>query len=137
MKAPFSIKKSAYTVKTRAARKLRSRTGETLVETLAAILIVTFSGILLVTSIMTALKINKTAEESHAKYRAELNVAEARVDGRDGTSIKYTIEYKDNSGLKQIKNGDMKVIYFYLSGGTSFGGDELISYLVDTAGGEG
>ncbi|HOQ14763.1 MAG TPA: hypothetical protein PKZ58_06735 [Bacillota bacterium] len=137
MKAPFSIKKSAYTVKTRAARKLRSRTGETLVETLAAILIVTFSGILLVTSIMTALKINKTAEESDAKYRAELNVAEARTDGRDGTSIKYTIEYKDNSGLKQIKNGDMKVIYFYLSGSTSFGGDELISYLVDTAGGEG
>ena len=59
------------------SKKLRSRKGETLVESMVSILIFTLSSILLLTMISAASSINKAAKESDASRQAQLSAAEA------------------------------------------------------------
>lgn len=74
-------------------RKLRSQTGETLVESMASILIFTMASIILLSMIATASKINVTAKKVDAAVRTELYAAEAQEgDGETGSiTVSYTV----------------------------------------------
>ena len=56
----------------------RARRGETLVETLAAILVVSLTSVFLLTSIMAAQRVNRRAGEADEQLRLEQDVVERR-----------------------------------------------------------
>lgn len=59
-------------------RKAKSKKGETLVETLAAILIITLATIILIGSTMGASKINKKVKEADNKFYEQVDKAELK-----------------------------------------------------------
>lgn len=59
-------------------QKLHSARGETLVEVLAAIIVCTLSVLLLASCAMTAMRMNKTAQDYDDGYYDALNYAESR-----------------------------------------------------------
>lgn len=63
----------------------RARRGETLVETLAAILVVSLTSVFLLTSIMAAQRVNRRAGEGDEQLRLEQNAVERRSDGKQST----------------------------------------------------
>ena len=63
----------------------RARRGETLVETLAAILVVSLTSVFLLTSIMAAQRVNRRAGEADEQLRLEQDVVERRENGKPGT----------------------------------------------------
>lgn len=66
-------------------RKLRSKKGESLVEVMAAILIVALSVTMLYTLLMSASAMNKRARTLSEQYQQELNTAEERANPTSGT----------------------------------------------------
>lgn len=75
----------------------RARRGETLVETLAAILVVSLTSVFLLTSVMAAQRVNRQAGEGDEKLRLEQNTVECRENGKQSTveisSAKGTSRY--------------------------------------------
>lgn len=63
----------------------RARRGETLVETLAAILVVSLTSVFLLTSVMAAQRVNRRAGEGDEQLRLEQDVVERRSDGKQST----------------------------------------------------
>ena len=63
----------------------RARRGETLVETLAAILVVSLTSVFLLTSVMAAQRVNRQAGEGDEQLRLEQDVVERRSDGKQST----------------------------------------------------
>ena len=79
----------------------RASKGETLVETLVAIVIITFSAIILVNMTIASTNINRKVESSDTNFRDELAAAEGlqnlakgqiTVKSESGT-YKYSVEY--------------------------------------------
>ena len=66
-------------------RAKRTSRGETLVETLAAILVVSLTSVFLLTSVMAAQRVNRQAGEGDEQLRLEQDVVERRSDGKPGT----------------------------------------------------
>lgn len=58
--------------------KLQSRRGETLVETLAAILIVSLASVVLLTMAVTTVRVTRAAREADRAFQAEVEAAEAQ-----------------------------------------------------------
>lgn len=89
-------------------KKLHSRLGETLVETMAAILIFTFSSIILLSMIAAATKLNAAAKESDSTISAELNAAESQDGAGEAASI--TIHPSESSSqtvsVNRFSSGD-------------------------------
>jgi len=75
-------------------KKLHSKAGETLVETVAAILVFTFSSIILLSMIAAATKLNTAAKQHDASISTELNIAEAQDENYSGTSTDKTAVIK-------------------------------------------
>lgn len=67
-------------------RKLKSQSGETLVETLFALLVVVLAFTMLAGSIVTAARVNKGAQELEPAFRLE---------GQKVTKVKVRITHKD------------------------------------------
>ncbi len=65
--------------------KLRGVRGETLTETLAAILIVTLSAVVLTGMAVGAVRLNRAAGTADAAYRLEVEAAERQASGSPGT----------------------------------------------------
>lgn len=83
----------------------RARRGETLVETLAAILVVSLTSVFLLTSIMAAQRVNRRAGEADEQLRLEQNAVERRENGKPGTvqvgSSQYdVIRYGEGKALQ-------------------------------------
>lgn len=84
----------------------RRRRGETITETLAAILIVTLSTLVLVTLALTAVRFNRTAAEADQRLQAEQVAAENHADGAPGTvtlrgdhiDCTYNVSYTGGDG---------------------------------------
>lgn len=86
--------------------KKRCKKGETILETLIAILIITFSSVMLVNLTLTATRMNKDTEQEDNKFREDLMDAEKAESGTNGdvtissggSSYTYQVEYfgKDN-----------------------------------------
>lgn len=69
-------------------KKLKSRAGETLVETLFAILIATFASILLASATTTAVELNRQARERDARNQKCLNIlSNASPSGDSGQTV--------------------------------------------------
>lgn len=83
----------------------RARRGETLVETLAAILVVSLTSVFLLTSIMAAQRVNRRAGEADEQLRLEQDAVERRENGKLGTvqvgSSQYdVIRYGEGEALQ-------------------------------------
>ena len=83
----------------------RARRGETLVETLAAILVVSLTSVFLLTSIMAAQRVNRRAGEADEQLRLEQETVERRENGKPGTvqvgSSQYdVIRYGEGEALQ-------------------------------------
>lgn len=65
-------------------KRKRNNKGETLIETLVAILILTISAMLLAGMSATAIRINRSTEVVDATYRTEVVATEKRENGRTG-----------------------------------------------------
>ena len=76
--------------------RLSSRRGETLVETLAAILVAALSVVLLVGGITAASRIGQRTAELDGRFYAQLTAAEGQEGA--GTDIKITVQ--PENGLK-------------------------------------
>ena len=83
----------------------RVRRGETLVETLAAILVVSLTSVFLLTSVMAAQRVNRRAGEGDEQLRLEQDVVERRQNGKKstvqiGTSQYDVIRYGEGEALQ-------------------------------------
>ena len=69
-------------------RKLKSKIGESLVETLCAILIFTMASIIMYSMVTSAGDINRTAKEMDAKNQAHMIAVEKGEDGaKNGSAV--------------------------------------------------
>ncbi len=89
--------------------KLKSKRGETIVETLVAILIVVLTSSFFLTAVIATEKINKTANSADNSFRAAQEQVEKRENKQDGTvtitvgnqSKTYDVEvYGDGEALQ-------------------------------------
>lgn len=80
-------------------RKLRQKKGETLIETLVAMLVIVLSVALLCTCVMSAANINKQTREADEEFREELLAAENRT----GTSQTKQVQITSTSGNLGVK----------------------------------
>lgn len=85
-------------------KKLRSNRGETLTETLAAILILTLSSLVLLTMTVTAVRINRMAGQSDKTFHAEIAAVETQQSPGTGkieiSGYKYDVVlYGTGGGL--------------------------------------
>jgi type II secretory pathway pseudopilin PulG len=65
--------------------KLKSKRGETIVETLVAILIVVLTSSFFLTAVIATAKINKTANSADNSFRAAQEQVEKQENKQDGT----------------------------------------------------
>lgn len=75
--------------------KLKSKTAETLLETIVSLLIAVLSITLLTTGVMAAAKIQNMTNEADMAYKSELEAAE--TSGGIGTYGNVSIIFDDNS----------------------------------------
>jgi len=75
--------------------KLKSKKGETLIETLVSILIAALSVALLTTSVIAAARMNKTAKDADVEYYTKLEAAELR-------SVEGSLSPEEQAELLQI-----------------------------------
>ena len=80
-------------------KKLKGRAGETLVESIAAILVFTLSSIALLSMISAAADINRTAKTADKEYREQMVYVE-KAEKTDSTSGRVTFYY-DNDPVAQ------------------------------------
>lgn len=105
-------------------KKLKSKAGESLVESLAAILIFTMASVVMYSMVTTAADINSVAKEKDAKIQAEL----VAVESKTGTPRDATI----NLSILD-KNGD-PVEVAEVSVDVYGGSGELQAYFADLGG---
>lgn len=74
-------------------KKLRSRTAETLLETLVSLMVAVFSVTLLTGGIVTATRLNQAAGNADTSYQADLEAAETPKDTDAGSEGKVTITF--------------------------------------------
>ena len=113
-------------------RKLRSACGETLVETLVAVLVCGLAATLLMTSLGVASSLNREARAVSKQEQVQANNA-ARFAGywSDGSNAaastgKVTFEDKADPSLAETFEGEGDV--------SVFGGDLIVSYRIEVDG---
>ena len=83
--------------------RLRGKAGETLIETLAAILIFTLSSIMLLSMISSATKINTAAKHADARNQTQMEYAEKGPDAVDGTPGTVYFRLEDGTLLASVE----------------------------------
>lgn len=78
--------------------KLRSRAGESLVESLAAILIFTLASIVMYTMVTTAADINMTAKEADRANQEQMLIAEQGDVSSGSGTVSMTVEVTAQDG---------------------------------------
>ena len=105
-------------------KKLRSRAGESLIESLAAILVVTMASVVMYSMVTAAADINTKAKNNDLAIQQQMDVAE-RADHASGSGTIYMyIEVGDDTERVAVVDVDI----FGASG-------DLYSYFVKGAGG--
>ncbi len=93
---------------------IRSHAGETLTETLCAMLVIALSSILLVTMLMVGMRLNRDAAQQDARFYEEVNALEqrtassapARVTVNASSGASYTLDvtvYGSEDGLRAYR----------------------------------
>ena len=107
-------------------KKLKSKAGESLIESLCAILIFTMASVVMFSMVTTASEINGKAKEQDEQNQAHLVAVEkGEVASKNGTGT-VTITLDTGSGTKTIANVPVDVY-----GGQN---DSLFAYFVQTGG---
>ena len=109
-------------------RKLKSKAGESLIESMAAILIFTMASIVMYTMVTTAADINRTAKEMDEKNQEHMIAVEKGLPENKiatGTVTFSMIDASNNATVLATENVD---IY---GGNTA---DELFTYFIQTGG---
>jgi Tfp pilus assembly protein PilV len=99
-------------------RKISSKAGETLIETLVAVLVVALSSIILVTMTVTASHLNAAARTADQAFYAELSAAESGT----GSTATGTITVSWTTGSQSfsvdfVGSGSELKSYTYTGGG--------------------
>ena len=100
------------------AKRLKNKSGETLVESLAAILIFTFASIAMLSMISTAMNINKTVKDADDAYFQSMQIVEKAdlADGStaDSTDVEFYINtIKKDSVTVNVYGGGEGGVYAY------------------------
>ncbi|MEG1396633.1 MAG: hypothetical protein RSC82_06620 [Oscillospiraceae bacterium] len=99
-------------------KKLRQSRGETLIETLVAVLVMTCASVLLATMLLAASNLNGKALEQDQIFNEQLTVAETQQKPQGGTvSVQAENEsksipidvifYGDSTGIRSYKGGKL------------------------------
>lgn len=100
-------------------KKLRAKAGETLIETLAAILIFTLSSIMLLSMISSASKLNETAKAADERNQTQMEYAEKQGDAVSPSQGSVIFRLEDGSLLASVAvniyrmPGDSTAFYSY------------------------
>lgn len=92
-------------------KKLKQKSGETLMETLISMLIAILCIGLLSSAIMAATNINKQTRELDKKYSDELNAVEGRSDDVRKTSGTIVITFKPSDGSSEYVKSATVTVY--------------------------
>ena len=84
--------------------KNRFNSGESMIETLVAVLIVTLSSVMLIMSISTATKLNQQASSYEGRFDWEYNYASKTIAKKDGKTL--TGELDKGSVVLDIEGGN-------------------------------
>jgi Tfp pilus assembly protein PilE len=98
-------------------RKLKQNKGETLVESLIAVLIAVLAMGLVATATISAANINKSTREADAAYAEELEKAEIFVETTKETK-KLRVKFNDNNAFLRINGNDYADVGVYGDGST-------------------
>lgn len=111
-------------------KRLRSISGESLVESMASVLIFTLASIALLTMINASANINAEAKEADAIHQEQMSIAE-KADNDNLVAGDHTVEFsfESNSSLSNIrisedvdvyqKPGDDSALFSYFLDGTA------------------
>ena len=99
-------------------KRLKSNAGETLVESMAAILIFTFASIIMLSMVSSAADINTAAKKADEEYFSQMVVVELAQGGSSG-SVRFTVTTSDGSSSSGSVNvavsGTMDGLHAYYS----------------------
>lgn len=107
-------------------RRLRSRAGESLIESMAAILIFTMGSIIMLSMVSTAADINQTAKDADKSYYKQIVAAEMartadEVSGTVTVSVNGSAK-KDSVSVKVFHDRtETDALYTYYTAGTVVG----------------
>jgi len=87
--------------------RLKSKNGETLVETMAAILIFTFGSIIMLSMISSAANINSTVKEADENYFKDMQVVEMASGTPQTVSITFSIAERPDANYNEVVYADM------------------------------
>lgn len=91
-------------------KKLNSKVGESLIESLVAILIFTMASIIMYSMVTVSADINLTAKEKDAAVHEQLLVAEKGPDGTGAaTAGTITMTITSNEGVKTVAGGTVNI----------------------------
>lgn len=98
-------------------RRLHENRGETLIESMAAILIFTFASILLLTMLSAAKEINHTAAQWDASRKANMELAEMAEQEAVPATVEFVIHGKREAVAVEVF-GDGPYAYYPVREGT-------------------
>lgn len=81
-------------------RRLRDKRGETLIESMASILIFTFASIIMLTMISTATDINRTAKKADRDHFSQMIIAEM---AEGSSTAKGTVKFTVNGVTESVQ----------------------------------
>lgn len=111
----------------RMKRRLRSRNGESIAETLIAVMIAALALALLAGMIATGTRLVKRSRESTALYAAAQNTLAEQSGGESGT-VKVSMKLSDSypGSIEQADDGSFDVSYY----AATVAGKTVVSYKV-------
>lgn len=95
-----------------AMKKLKNRKGETLMETLVAILVFTLSSVLLYSMASTATDINRTARQDDKQFQEQVVAVEQAKGSKTTGTVSITIgSGSTNVNVDVYRSGDLYAYY--------------------------
>ena len=108
-------------------KRLKSNAGETLVESMAAILIFTFASIIMLSMVSSAADINAAAKKADEEYFSQMVVVELAQGTTPGT-VTFSVAPSGGSptlsseNISVVVSGDTDGLYAYYAGTAPAGG---------------
>lgn len=97
--------------------KLSGKQGETLIESLAAILVFTLSSIIFLTMVSSASHINQTVKAEYAEFQLQQQAIEDETTGAPETLTVSCGSASEEYTVTQVKAGELTAFYPKVSGG--------------------
>lgn len=105
-------------------KRLRSKSGESLIETLVATLIFTFGSIIMLSMITSAMTVSDAAKKADEKYFNDMKVVELAITSREGDhSVSFAVtesasRLSESVAVDVYGNDDGLYAYYMAEGGS-------------------